>query len=176
VRDVNDSGLESKLSSTWTASYDSGDSTADKRMVIGRLKKEKKGMLMKKIIFVFCILSLVLCGCAKKEEARMLKVAACPTSPPNMFEENGKYQGLDLEIFEGFCKARGYQYQITAYDWQGMLEAVISGQADVAFSGISITEKRKEKLDFSQPYMDNTWNLVSLKKRNIRIKDLVEFL
>jgi polar amino acid transport system substrate-binding protein len=127
---------------------------------------------MKKIIFVFCVLSLVLCGCAKKEDARVLKVAVCPTSPPNMFEENGKYQGLDLEIFEGFCKARGHQYKITAYDWQGMLGAVMSGQADVAFSGISITEKRKEKLDFSQPYMDNTWNLVSLKKRNIQIKDL----
>jgi polar amino acid transport system substrate-binding protein len=129
---------------------------------------------MKKIIFVFCILSLVLCGCTKKEEAKMLKVAACPTSPPNMFEENGKYQGLDLEIFEGFCKARGYQYKLTAYDWQGMLGAVMSGQADVAFSGISITEKRKEKMDFSEPYMDNTWNLVSLKKRNILVKDLSE--
>ncbi|MCX5818783.1 MAG: transporter substrate-binding domain-containing protein [Deltaproteobacteria bacterium] len=129
---------------------------------------------MKKIIFVFCILSLVLCGCTKKEEAKMLKVAACPMSPPNMYEENGKYQGLDLEIFEGFCKVRGYQYKIMAYDWQGMLGAVISGQADVAFSGISITEKRKEKMDFSEPYMDNTWNLVSLKKRNIRIKDLAD--
>jgi polar amino acid transport system substrate-binding protein len=129
---------------------------------------------MKKIIFVFCILSLVLCGCTKKEEPKMAKVAVCPTSPPNLFEENGKYQGLDLDIFEGFCKAKGYQYKITAYDWQGMLGAVMSGQADVAFSGISITEKRKEKLDFSQPYMDNTWNLVSLKSRNIVIKNVGE--
>jgi polar amino acid transport system substrate-binding protein len=129
---------------------------------------------MKKILYLFCVLSLILCGCAGKEETRMLKVAACPTSPPNMYEENGKYQGLDLEIFEGFCKARGYQYKITAYDWQGMLGAVMSGQADVAFSGISITDKRKEKMDFSEPYMDNTWNLVSMKKRNLVIKDLQE--
>ncbi|MDQ5987439.1 MAG: polar amino acid transport system substrate-binding protein [Syntrophus sp. SKADARSKE-3] len=130
---------------------------------------------MKKIsILLFCILSLIICGCTKKDDHKMLKVAVCPTSPPNLFEENGKYHGLDLELFEGFCKARGYQYKITAYDWQGMLGAVISGQADVAFSGISITEKRKEKMDFSKPYMDNTWNLVSLKSRNIVIKDLSE--
>jgi polar amino acid transport system substrate-binding protein len=129
---------------------------------------------MKKLIFLFCILSLLVGGCAKKPEATMLRVAVCPTSPPNMFEENGKYQGLDLELFEGFCKARGHQYKITAYDWQGMLGSVISGQADVAFSGISITDKRKEKMDFSRPYMDNTWNLVSLKSRNIKIKDLAE--
>jgi polar amino acid transport system substrate-binding protein len=130
---------------------------------------------MKKItILLFCIPSLIICGCAKKDDNKMIKVAVCPTSPPNMFEENGKYQGLDMEIFEGFCKAKGYQYKVTAYDWQGMLGAVISGQADVAFSGISITDKRKEEMDFSKPYMDNTWNLVSLKSRNIMIQDLSE--
>lgn len=133
---------------------------------------------MKRIIFMFCILFLILYGCEKKDESRVLKVAVCPTSPPNMFEENQKYQGLDLEIFEGFCKAKGYTYKITSYDWQGMLGAVISGQADVAFSGISITEKRKEKIDFSEPYMDNTWNLVSLKSRKIgklNINDLKKY-
>jgi len=89
-----------------------------------------------------------------------------------MYEENGQYKGLDLEIFEGFCKARGHSYKITAYDWQGMLGAVMAGQADIAFSGISITDKRKEVMGFSRPYMDNTWNLVSLKSRNIQISDL----
>ena len=129
---------------------------------------------MKKIALLFCVLSLVLTGCTKKEEAKTIRVAVCPTSPPNLYEENGKYLGLDLELFEGFSAARGYKYQITAYDWQGMLGAVMAGQADVAFSGISITEKRKEKMDFSAPYMDNTWNLVSLKKRNILITDLAQ--
>jgi polar amino acid transport system substrate-binding protein len=129
---------------------------------------------MKKILLVLCVLPLVFCACGKKEESKVLKVAVCPTSPPNMFEENGKFKGLDLEIFEGFCKAKGYQYKITAYDWQGMLGAIISNQADVAFSAISITDQRKEKMDFSQPYMDNTWNLVSMKARNILIKDLGE--
>lgn len=130
---------------------------------------------MKKILLLICcLLALTAFGCAKQEQASVIKVAVCPTSPPNMYEENGKYQGLDLEIFESFCKAKGLQYKITAYDWQGMLGAVISKQADVAFSGISITDKRKEVMDFSKPYMDNTWNLVSLKKRNIKIQDLGE--
>jgi len=55
-----------------------------------------------------------------------------------------------------------------------MLGAVSSGQADVAFSGISITDKRKEAMDFSQPYYDNAWHLVSLKTRNIKITELSE--
>ena len=131
----------------------------------------KKNVLL---LCLLCLVSLVVFGCCKNEEASVIKVAVCPTSPPNMFEENGKYQGMDLDIFEGFCKARGFQYNITSYDWQGMLGAVIGKQADVAFSAISITEKRKEVMDFSKPYMDNTWNLVSLKSKNIVIKDLAD--
>ena len=134
---------------------------------------------MKKILLACCLLTLLMFGCSKEEapnvktgEAPVLKVAVCPTSPPNLYEENGKYKGMDLEIFEGFCKARGRSYKITAYDWQGMLGSVIGNQSDVAFSGISITEKRKEVLDFSKHYMDNTWNLVSMKSRNIVLKDL----
>ncbi len=129
---------------------------------------------MKTIMLALCVLSLVFCSCGKKEESKTISVAVCPTSPPNMFEEDGQFKGLDLEIFKGFCESRGYKYKITAYDWQGMLGAIISGQADTAFSAISITDQRKEKMDFSQPYMDNTWNLVSLKSRNIVVKDVGE--
>ena len=124
------------------------------------------------ILLVIFVMGLV--GCGKKEESSLIQVAVCPTSPPNLFEENGKFQGMDLEIFEGFCKARNRQYKITSYDWQGMLGAVIGKQADVAFSAISITDKRKEVMDFSKPYMDNTWNLVSLKSKNLVINDLAE--
>ena len=67
------------------------------------------------------------------------QVAVTPASPPNLFEENGKTQGLDYDLFDGYCKARGCTMNITAYDWQGMLGAVVSKKADVAFSGISIT-------------------------------------
>lgn len=89
-----------------------------------------------------------------------------------LFEEKGKLQGADLEIFEGFCQSRGCTLKIISYDWQGMLGAVSSGQADVAFSGISITDKRKEAMDFSQPYYDNAWHLVTLSSRDIKLDDL----
>lgn len=125
------------------------------------------------LIGFFWMLALVLLGCSKVEKgATVLKVAVSPASPPMLFEEQGQIKGADLEIFEGFCQARGYTMKITPYDWQGMLGAVSSGQADLAFSGISITAKRKEAMDFSKPYYDNTWHLVSLQSRNIKITDL----
>jgi polar amino acid transport system substrate-binding protein len=114
-------------------------------------------------------------GCGKQEggaTSKVINVAVTPASPPNLFEENGQTKGLDYDLFDGYCKARGCTMAITAYDWQGMLGAVVSKKADVAFSGISITEPRKKVMDFSKPYMDNSWNLVSMKSRNIKLANL----
>ena len=119
---------------------------------------------MNKIIYALLLSAALITGCSNEQESNVLRVAVTPASPPNLYEENGKTTGMDLELFEGFASEHGYTLDITAYDWQGMLGAVISGQADVAFSGISITEKRKEVMDFSEPYMDNTWNLIRDRK------------
>jgi polar amino acid transport system substrate-binding protein len=145
--------------------------------------------LMNKTLVALFALVVALAGCSKSADsdapaaasqsatgtvAKVVKVAVSPTSPPMVFEQDGKTVGADMEIFEGYCKARGCTLQVTAYDWQGMLGAVSSGQADVAYSGISITDKRKEVMDFSQPYYDNAWHLVSLTSRNLKITDLAE--
>jgi polar amino acid transport system substrate-binding protein len=130
---------------------------------------------MNKVICTLLLIAPLFSGCSNEQDSKVLRIAVAPASPPNLYEENGKTTGMDLELFEGFASEHDYTLNITAYDWQGMLGAVISGQADVAFSGISITEKRKEVMDFSEPYMDNTWNLISLKGRNIEFDDLNEW-
>lgn len=111
-------------------------------------------------------------GCGKQQTSKVINVAVTPASPPNLFEENGQTKGLDYDLFDGYCKARGCTMNITAYDFQGMLGAVVSRKADVAFSGISITEPRQKVMDFSKPYMDNDWDLVSMKSRNIKLANL----
>ena len=116
---------------------------------------------------------LTLGACGKSEgDKKVINVAVTPASPPNLFEENGVTKGLDYDLFDGYCKARGCTLNITAYDFQGMLGAIVSNKADVAFSGISITDARKKVMDFSKPYMDNSWNLVSLKSHNIKLANL----
>lgn len=123
-------------------------------------------------ILILLVSLLMLGACSKQEQSDVIKVAVSPAVPPMLFEKDGKYTGIDLEIFEGYCKSRACSFKMTAYDWLGMLGAVTSGQADVAFSGISITDKRKEAMDFSKPYFTSTWDLIGLKNRNIKITDL----
>lgn len=126
--------------------------------------------------FLWIPMALILAGCGPKGQPapdaaatspKPLHVAVCPTSPPNCFQNGQAYVGIDVEIFRAFCEGRGASFEMTAYDWSGMLGAVIAGRADVAFSGISITEKRKESMDFSDAYMINTLVIASLSSRGI---------
>jgi len=125
---------------------------------------------MSRKLFVFAISLFI--SSVSLSRAVEITAAVTPASPPMVFEQDGKIVGIDIELFEGFCQSRGHTLKITPYDWQGMLGAVSSGQADAAFSGISITEKRKKAMDFSQPYYDNAWHLVALQKRGIKVDTL----
>ena len=122
-------------------------------------------------LLTIAMLSIGLIACSDSA-VKEIKVAVSPSSPPMLFDNKGVLEGVDMEIFKDFCASRKCTYKVTAYDWQGMLGAVSSGQADVAFSGISITDKRKEVMNFSQPYYDNAWHLVSTKAKNIKITEL----
>lgn len=124
-------------------------------------------------LFGFIISAVILLmACSKQPESNVIRVAVSPAIPPMLFEQDGKTVGVDLDIFEGYCQSRGCTFKMTAYDWLGMLGAVSSGQADVAFSGISITDKRKEAMSFSKPYYVSTWDLIGMNNRHIKITDL----
>ena len=129
-------------------------------------------LFTKTLLLSTCIsLTLFSVGCSKSDNktTKVLQAAISPSIPPFTFDEKGQPVGVDIEIFKGFCESRGYTYKLKAYDFQGMLGAVASGQADVAFSGISITPTRLEVMEFSNPYIQNSWDLISLSKRNIHI-------
>lgn len=132
---------------------------------------------MKKSVFVWMM--LILAGCGKPDGAgpsnQALQVAICPTSPPNCFQQDRDYAGIDVEIFRAYCESRGRTFTMTAYDWAGMLGAVMAGRADVAFSGISITERRRESMDFSDSYMANVLIIAATAGRDVKIDSTADW-
>ncbi len=125
--------------------------------------------------WLLIVLAVLLAGCGRQEgdgsspstRNKILKAAVCPTSPPNCFQSDKTYTGIDIEIFRLFCEGRETTLEITAYDWSGMLGALIADRADVAFSGISITDKRKQTMDFSDPYMINTLVIAAIADHGV---------
>ena len=60
--------------------------------------------------------------------------------------------GLEIDLAAQFCEARGYGLEVEIMSFDGILASVQSGKVDLGVGGISITEERKENMNFSVPY------------------------
>lgn len=82
------------------------------------------------------------------------------TYPPFEFEKDGKYVGIDVELIEAIAKDQGFEVELEAMDFKGIIPSLQAGQLDVAMGGMSITDERKNVVDFSEPYFDAGVSLI----------------
>ena len=79
------------------------------------------------------------------------------------FVQNGEPAGFEIELVYRFARHAGMEVEIQLMDFAGIIPAVRSGKVDFAGSSISITEERKESVDFSDPiYVEGL--LVAVRK------------
>ena len=118
---------------------------------------------MKKIA-MFALAASVLCGCAPKE-SDTFKMITEATFPPYEFLRGKEIAGIDVEICRAVAQKLGKKFQCETVDFDSVIPAVISGKADLAAAGITVTEDRKKNVDFSDPYV-KTGIVVVYKKSN----------
>ncbi len=67
-------------------------------------------------------------------------------------DASGKRLGIDMDLMEAIAKDQGINYEIKALGFDASVQALEAGQVDGVIAGMSITDKRKEKFDFSEAY------------------------
>ena len=100
-------------------------------------------------------LSLAACGSKSDDSSKekTYKIASDTTFAPFEFEnKDGERVGIDLELLEAIAKEEGFKYEIDAVGFDAAMASVENGQSDGMIAGMSITDERKEKYDFSDPY------------------------
>jgi cystine transport system substrate-binding protein len=94
------------------------------------------------------------------------------TYPPFSFQdENGKLAGFEVELSELLAKELGVKAKVQPTKWDGILAALESKRLDVVINQVTISEERKKKYDFSEPYtVSGIQALVLKKKAELNIK------
>ena len=105
----------------------------------------------------------VVCGCGEKDNS--LKMITEATFPPYEFLRGQEVVGIDVEICRAVAKKLNRPFKAETVDFDSVIPAVISGKADLAAAGITVTEDRKKNVDFSIPYV-KTGIVVIYKKSN----------
>ena len=106
----------------------------------------------------------ILAGCAQKD-GDTLKMITEATFPPYEFLRGQEIVGIDAEICKAVAEKLGKKFSAETVDFDSVIPAVISGKADLAAAGITVTEDRKKNVDFSVPYV-KTGIVVIYKKSN----------
>ena len=91
--------------------------------------------------------------------------------PPMGFkDENNEIVGFDIDLAKEATKRLGREVEFKAIDWSSKEAELKSGRVNVLWNGLAITDKLKENMLFSDPYMDNR-QIIFVKKGVTDIKD-----
>ncbi len=82
---------------------------------------------------------------------RVINFATESLNPPFAYMMDGKLVGYEIELAEKFCLAKGYGIEISDVTFGSIMPGVTEGVYDMAGSSITITDERKESLQFSSP-------------------------
>ena len=113
------------------------------------------------ILSLVMALSLVACSsnapssnAGSSDASRSKKLVMCTNAefPPYEFKEGGQFAGIDVECARLIGSKLGYEVEILDIAFDSLIPTVMSGKADFAMAGMTVTEDRLKNIDFTHTY------------------------
>lgn len=126
---------------------------------------------MKKVLSILLILLVgIAIGTTWASDIEKVRIGTEGAYPPfNFIDPNGKLQGFDIDIANALCEAAGVQCEFVTQDWDGMIPGLLAKKYDAIIASMSITEERKQRVDFTNKYYQTPARFVVKKGTDIQI-------
>lgn len=76
-------------------------------------------------------------------------------APFEFTDESNQFVGIDVDILAAVAADQGFEYELQPLGFDAAVASLESGQSDAVIAGMSITEERQQKYDFSDAYFDS---------------------
>jgi len=129
---------------------------------------------MKKIFLIICT-ALLISGCGGGHSNNLndnggdLKKIVIGLddefAPMGFRDKNGQITGFDVDLAKEVAGRMNVAIEFKPIDWHKKREAITSGDIDMIWNGLDITDERKEYMIFTKPYMDDR-QILMVKKDN----------
>jgi len=117
---------------------------------------------VKNILLV--VLSLSVFGLASIANSQTIRIGTEGAYPPwNNINSAGDLEGAEIDFGNEACERMGVTCEWVTQDWDGIIPALLQGKYDIIIAGMSITEERKEKVNFTTGYMTDGARFAVLK-------------
>ena len=105
---------------------------------------------MKKLMLAAATLALT----AGRGLAAPVRIASEGAYPPyNLINDKGDLDGYDIDVGNEICKRAQLECVWVKNDWDSILPNLKSSNYDAIMAGMSITDERKQEIDFTQNYL-----------------------
>ena len=85
------------------------------------------------------------------EEGKLI-MATNAAFPPYEYIEGGEIVGIDADIAAAIAEKLGLEVEIVDMEFDSIIESVKSGKADIGLAGMTVTDERKEDVNFTATY------------------------
>jgi polar amino acid transport system substrate-binding protein len=127
---------------------------------------------MKKQILGSIVLGAVLVlasMAAKADDTIKFGVAAEPYAPFTSKDASGKWVGFEIDLMNAVCEQMHAKCELVETAWDGIIPALQEKKIDVIWSSMSITEERKQKIDFTDKYYQTPAVIIGPKSESVKI-------
>ncbi|MBW2596448.1 MAG: amino acid ABC transporter substrate-binding protein, partial [Deltaproteobacteria bacterium] len=106
-----------------------------------------------RVLILFMVISFIggAGNCLAKEKVYINGIDA--NFPPFAYvDKNGVPDGFDVKSIDWIAKEMGFKVTHQPMDWDGIIPSLRAKKIDMVASGMSITDKRSEQVNFTTPY------------------------
>ena len=109
---------------------------------------------MKKLFIT--LFAMVLLSLTTIVNAKSIRIGTEGAYPPwNNINSAGELEGAEIDFGNEACARMGVDCEWITQDWDGIIPALLNGKYDIIIAGMSITEERKQKVNFTNGYMND---------------------
>ncbi len=113
---------------------------------------------------------LVGCGGSSKTDEKLV-MATNAAFPPYEYVENNDYQGIDIEIAGKIAEKMGRTLEVKDVEFDTIIGGVSTGKFDMGMAGMTVTEERKESVNFSDTYATGIQSIIVPEESSIQTVD-----
>lgn len=114
---------------------------------------------IKKIVSMVLVCAMVigavaLSGCTQETENKIIVGTSADFPPFEYKDTNGNIIGFDIDLIKKILTDEGYTVEVQDIGFDSLIPSLQTDKIDVIAAAMTITDERKQQVDFSNPYYD----------------------